>query len=432
MVCARPQFESGEITIAMATAGWETRLVRNKQGLFLPCLNNITLILAHADEWRNVIAYDAFAGTIIKRKPPPWAQDIAPDGTQAPRLAKDSHSKGDWLHEDTLRTAVQLAQDWTIYAPPSMVADAVRIVADRYVVHPVRDYLNEHKWDRKPRIDTLLIRCAGAEDTLYTRAVTANFFIGAVARIWQPGAKVDTMLILEGEQGIGKSTFFRILAGDKWFLETSIDIGTKDGYQALRSKWIGEMGELDALNRSEVSRIKQFLSATKDTYRPPYGATMIDFLRQCVFGGSVNLDGAGYLKDVTGARRFNPLRVGKIDLKIVREERHQLWAEATFRYRKGEAWHIKDPRILKAAAAEAEERRQADPWETYTRKWLATHQRDVKGVTTEEILTRAIGMTEDRQGRAEQSRAGQVLRAIGWSTVKRGTDNVRRYFPKKK
>jgi putative DNA primase/helicase len=405
----------------MASASWESCLLKNKQGAYLPCTSNVTAILTHTKEWRDVLTYDAFAGEIVTRKVPPWCEDTVPE----------KPAPGDWTHEDTIRTCVWVTREWNCPVNATTVAEAVQIVARLSTIHPVRDRLNETKWDRKARLDTHLIRCAEAPDTLYVRAVTKNFFLGAVARVMQPGEKVDTMLILEGNQGIGKSTWFRLIAGEEWFLETSIDIGSKDGYQALRRKWIIELGELDSLNRGEVSRVKQFLTAVKDTYRPSYGKSMIDFPRQCVFGGSVNPDGGGYLKDGTGARRFWPVPVGKIDLKAVREERAQLWAEAMFRYRQCEKWHLRDPRLLKAAADEAEQRRQTDPWEEHFAHWLQEHARVVKGVTTTEMMSRALDMPKDRQGRGEQMRAAQALRAIGWDDIRQNHDGQRRYHPNK-
>jgi putative DNA primase/helicase len=403
----------------MSKASWETCLLKNKAGAYLPCLNNAAAILTHRDEWRNVLAYDAFAGTIVKRKAPPWCDDTVPE----------DESLGDWTREDSLRTAVWITREYNCPVPTYVVDEAVQIVAARFVIHPVRDWLNELRWDRKPRIDDFLIRLAGAPDTVYVRAVTKNFFIAAVARILSPGCQVDTMLILEGDQGIGKSSLIRALAGDAWFLDTAFDIGSKDGYQALRRKWIIEMGELDSLSRTELSRQKQFISAVKDSYRPSYGRGTIDFPRQCVFVGTVNPDGAGYGKDVTGARRFQPVTLRKVDLKAIREERMQLWAEAVFRYRKCEKWHLRDPKVLKAAAKEAEERRQTDPWEHHFRAWLEDHKRTKNGTTTEEMLSKALGMPLDRQGRAEQVRAAQALKSIGWGTVKRGEGGQRRYFP---
>jgi len=402
-------------------ASWEMGLLKNKRGDYLPCLANAVAILTHREEWRNVIAFDAFAGVIVKKKPPPWPGDLEPEDDKI----------GDWTQSDSARAAVWLTHEYGCAFYSSVVDEAVQLVAERWKIHPVRDYLNSVKWDRKPRVDDLLIRAAGAPDNLYTRAITKNFFLGAVARTMRPGVQVDTVLILEGPQGAGKSTLFRTLAGDDWFLDTVFNIGGKDGYQALRRKWIVEFSELDALNGVDLSRVKAFISSVKDSYRPSYGKTTVDFPRQCVFAGTVNPNGSGYLNDTTGARRFWPVTIGKVDLKMVREERDQLWAEAYVRYRANEKWHLRDDKLLAAAAAEAEERRESDPWETHFREYLHMNRALYRknGVMITDLLTNAVDVPKERQNRAAQIQAGKALKAIGWSKIVRGSDDVRRYFP---
>ena len=401
---------------------WEMTLLKNKQGAYLPSLRNAVAILTHRKEWRNVIAYDAFAGVVVKRKTPPWAPDLVPQ----------QEEPGDWSREDSIRTACWITDEYNCDMKSHVVDEAVQVVGRLCEVHPVRDYLNSLKWDRKSRIDSLLIRVGGAADTPYVRAVTKNFFLGAIARIMRPGVQVDTVLILEGVQGLGKSTLLRILASDEWFMDTIFNLGSKDGYQALRNKWIVEFSELESLSRIEFSRAKAFISSVKDTYRQSYGRAATDFLRQCVFAGTVNT-GAGYLNDPTGARRFWPVTLTeKVDFKTVRSERDQLWVEAFVRYKNGEHWHLRDPKLLKAAAHEADERREAHPWESFFRKWLAEHDRTKRGVTTVELLTKASDMRKADQDRAAQTEAGKALRTIGWTVVRRGADDIRRYFPGEK
>lgn len=402
-------------------ARWDTSLIKNRRGDYVPCLANAIAILTHHNDWYNVIAYDDFAGVVVKTKKAPWSKDMAPE----------DDGLGDWSQNDSRRGAAWLTQEYNCTFTSSVVDEAVQVVADRWRIHPIRDYLNELKWDHKHRVDKFLINVANAKDTPYVRAVTKNFFIAGAARVFRPGVKVDTMLILEGGQNIGKSTLFRMLSGDQWFLDTLFTPGTKDSYQALRRRWIIEWSELDALSRVELSRVKAFVSSTTDSYRPSYGKATIDFPRQCVFVGTVNPSG-GYLNDPTGARRFWPVSVGRIDLKQVVKERDQLWAEAVYRYHRNEPWHLRDPKLVTAAAEEADNRRELDPWEKHFRDWLDEHKRTQKGVTTEELLTKAVAMRKDMQDRAAQTKAGKALRAIGWTVVQRGADGTRRYFLEEK
>ena len=405
--------------VSLKKARWDTVLLKNKHGAYLPCLSNAVAILTHHDAWRNVIAFDAFAGRVVKMRPPPWSEGTTPD----------SDELGDWTRADSSRAAVWITREYNCPIPTHIIEEAAQVAADMWVVHPVRDWLNAlEPWDREGRVDTFLVRAAEAEDTPYTRAVTKNFFLAAVARVFRPGCKVDAMLILEGPQYGGKSTLFRALASDEWFFDSTFDPGSKDSYQVLRRKWILEWAELEGLTRAELSRVKAFMSSPKDTYRPTYGKQSIDVPRQCVFVGTVNPDGAGYLSDPTGERRFQPVTVGKVDLKAVRAEREQLWAEALLRYRNNEPWHLRQQRLLKAAAKEADERRICDPWEADIRKWLKKHDRTVRGVTTEELLAKAIGGPKDRRTRGDQMRVARALRVIGWSVVRRSHDGSRRYF----
>lgn len=408
----------GEV-VSLKKASWDTYLLKNKQGAYLPCLANVTMILTNRDEWHNVIALDAFGGRVVKMKKPPWGEDTAPE----------DDALGDWTRADSSRAAVWITNEYNCPVQTHIVEEAIQVVAERWSTHPVRDWLNIEKWDHKTRIDTFLIRCAGAEDTPYVRAVTKNFFLSAVARVFMPGCKVDAMLILEGEQESGKGQLFRILASDAWFFDSAFDPGSKDSYQVLKRKWIIEWAELDGMTRADLSRVKAFMSSPADTYRASYAKQATDVPRQCVFVGTVNPDGAGYLDDPTGARRFWPVTIGKVDLKAVRSERAQLWAEAVHRYRQNEKWYLTG-KLTEAAAEETEARRIRDPWERDVRVWLKNNDRTESGVATEELLDVAVPMLKDRRTRAHQMQMARVLRVLGWPVVKRLKNGARRYFPK--
>jgi putative DNA primase/helicase len=401
-----------------ASLAWRNKLLETSRGELVSCPSNVIDFLVNHPDWRGVLQYDEFVGDITTAKPPPWSEHLAPAKSKS----------GDWVEKDMIRTGAWLAKNnyKRLIAATNVVVEGVRVAADRHVVHPVRDWLNIIKWDRKPRADTFFVRLAHAEDTPYVRAVSSKFLIGAVARIFEPGCQLDTMPILEGDQGIGKTSFLKILAGE-WFLSTNVEPGTKDSYQVLKRKWIVEFGELDALGRSEISRIKQYISQPVDTYRPSYGSASADFPRQVVFAGTINPDGGGYLKDNTGARRFQPLGCGgehgkmKFLLTQLARERDQLWAEAVHRFKAGEAWHLTDPKLIRAAAEVAESRRQTDPWETPVSLWLEklSSSDRFKGVTTYDVLTKALRLEQGKLNRGDEMRISSVLRLVGWGDRRR-------------
>jgi putative DNA primase/helicase len=386
---------------------WRNNLVEAKRGSgYAPCSANVTLILSHDKEWEGVLKYDEFVGDVVSAKLPPWPDDMKPANMKI----------GEWSDRDMTRAGQWLARKYDgMICNEQIVAAGVHVAAERYLMHPVKDWLRSLKWDGGSRIDTFLIRLAGAKDTDYSRAIGSKFLISAVARVMKPGCQADSMPVFEGAQGTGKTSMLRILGG-KWFASTSEPPGTKDSYQALRGVWIVEYGELDALSKSEADRIKQHLSTAIDRYRPSYARKAADFPRQSVYAGTVNPAPSGYLKDSTGARRFWPILLGKINLKALAAERDQLWAEAVAKYDAGATWHLEGPKLLAAAAEEADDRRQADLWEAIVGNWLLSNSSLWKdGVTTEGILEGPLRFTPDRIERGHAMRVATVIRTLGWT-----------------
>jgi putative DNA primase/helicase len=385
----------------------DSLLLTTSTGAVRRCTANVITILAQHDAWAGVLAYDEFAGAVVTTRPPPWEGDDAPAHVAA----------GEWTEEDATRTAAWLSRNHELDVGVGTVMEAVSVVSRRQVVHPVRDHLRALRWDGVARLDRWLIDRCGAEDNDYSKAVASKFLIGAVARVERPGAKVDTVPIFEAKQGSGKSTACSILAGsDEWFLETPGDLGTKDTAQQLRKKWIVELSELDSLSRADVAKVKAFVSARVDSYRPSYGRTSRDFPRQCVFIGTTNA--SSYLKDESGARRFWPIALQRIDLAGLRADRAQLWAEAHVRFTRGEAWHLEDAALARVFAQEAEDRYVRDPWEEKIGDWLNEHdkpKRRTVGVTTNEVLTGALHLDAAKWTRADEMRASAVLRRLGWT-----------------
>ncbi len=182
-----------------------------------------------------------------------------------------------------------------------IAGQALQTATRDHPFHPVRAYLDSLTWDGVERLDRWLSIYIGAKDTEYARAVGSRWLISAVARIFLPGAKAYCYLILEGPQGIRKSTALRTLAGE-YFTDELTDLGTKDAAMQTRGVWIFELSELDSMSNSEVARIKAFMSRTTDRFRPPYGMHLVESPRQCVFAGTVNH--STYLRDETGGRLF--------------------------------------------------------------------------------------------------------------------------------
>lgn len=385
-------------------------------------LGNALHILVTHPEWKDVLAWDEFGQCVVARQVPPMREQDAPPGYQP----------GDWLDEDSSRSMAWFGSEVGFEPGPQIMDAAIQAAARRNVVHPVRDWLLGLEWDGELRLDDFVHRHLGGAQGAYSAAVGRRWLIAAVARVFSPGCKVDSMLVLEGIQGIGKSSALRFLAGNEWFADTGLDIGNKDSFQSLRRKWIYEFGELASVRGREIERVKSFLSSQKDTYRPSYGRRTMDFPRQIVFAGSTN--DSEYLADPTGARRFWPVRCSAIDLAAIERDREQLWAEATAAYSIGEPWHLDTPELRELAAQEAAERAEEDPWDHIVLQWLSqpiTRARAQDGFTTSDVLAGAIEVPSERMHRQAQMRIGQVLRRLGFERrrVRIGMERHWKYFP---
>ena len=253
---------------------------------------------------------------------------------------------------------------------------AVTKAADDRSYHPVREFLDAlPEWDKVPRVDTLLIDYLGADDTPYVRAVTRKTLCGAVCRVLSPGCKFDTMLVLNGPQGVGKSTLISRLAGD-WFSDSLNLSDTKDKTAAekLQGYWIMEIGELAGLKKAEVETLRSFLSRQNDIYRASFGRRATPHLRQCVFFGTTNAE-KGYLRDTTGNRRFWPVKTPggsrKHSWELSNEDIRQIWAEVLVYVKAGERLYL-DGKMEDTAKSEQREAMESDEREGLVREYLDT------------------------------------------------------------
>jgi putative DNA primase/helicase len=232
--------------------------------------------------------------------------------------------------------------------------------------------------------------------------------VSCVARAFDPGCKVDTMLVLVGDQGAGKSRFCAGLMPDPaWFGDTPVDLRSKDAYVALQGKWLYELAEMEAVRGRSATRVKSFLSSPVDHYRAPYARVAEDHPRQCVFVGTSNHP--DLFDDGTGSRRFWPVQVGRVDLDALARDRDQLWAEALVRYRRGEPWHL-DPALDRVRQSESVRYQMTDPHRERLEAWLET----VTGpFTTADAVAKGLGIGADRLDRSLQTRIGPLLHELG-------------------
>jgi putative DNA primase/helicase len=239
------------------------------------------------------------------------------------------------------------------------------------------------------------------------------WMVSAVARVMRPGCKVDTTLILVGDQGARKSTAIRILASGPWFADTILDLQNKDFYENIQGVWLYELQELDSLRHREWTRVKAVLSSQEDRWRRPYGRRTEAHQRQVCFVGTTNE--SQFLGDPTGARRFWPVRCrGVVDVEALERDRDQLWAEAVVRFKRGERWHLEGEEVAWAAAI-ADRFRHEDPWEEPVACWAGGQER----FTLTECWRGALNREGREAPRAESMRLADVLRRVGYETKER-------------
>ena len=320
----------------------QTLKVHSKTGLPLATIDNIWIILENDPLLKGKFALNKFAGRGEVLGPLPWATE----GKR--RLWEDNDNAGLYWY---LEKAYQISSN-------GKVDGALSLHSTKHAFNDVTDYLGRLEWDGAPRLDTLFIDYLGAEDTAYVRAVTRKAFTAAVARAFAPGTKFDCMTILSGPQGIGKSTLLDKMSMG-WFNDSIRTFEGKEASELLQGVWLVEVSELDAFYKSDVARIKQFLSLRSDKFRAAYGRHVKDIPRGCVFFGTTNTN--DYLRDKTGNRRFLPIDVGrrpasKSVWRDLEQERDQLWAEAVVCYRAGEALYLTGDAAAAATAQQESHR----------------------------------------------------------------------------
>lgn len=404
--------------------GWESELVTitkgkgsTKEVAIAPTAGNLTLLLQNEPTWKGCLGYNEFAEREVWLKSPPRIAGVTPP---QPGEVRDEHDVyvQHWWHAK---------RDMLVAG----VTTAVMASARANTFHPVRSYLESvEPWDAKARLDTWLARYFGVKQSEYSKAVGVMWAISAVARVLRPGEKVDTMLILEGEQGTGKSSGLAALVPQAdWYSDTPIDLRHKqDAFQVLQGKWLYEIGELHSFRGQDATRIKNFLSASSDNYRASYGKRNRTYPRHCVFAGTTNE--RQYLTDKSGNRRFWPVTCAKVDVEAIKRDRDLIWAEALARFLSNEPWHTTDADMA-ALIQEQQEARLVpdDPWAELTERWLhlptvpvdgSQSERRLlvldQGFTTTDVLLGALGVKKDALTQGAATRVGILLGGLGYES----------------
>jgi predicted P-loop ATPase/5S rRNA maturation endonuclease (ribonuclease M5) len=394
LIAGVPEWESKPVD-------WRAKLLEGRQGP-LALEANVVVALRYAPEFSGRLRFNELSQTVECRALP-WRRGEA---------------WRPWTDVDDTELAVW-CQHCGIRVKPPTCTPPVLLVARGTLHHPVRSYLGGLAWDGTERLGDWLNTYLGVayqdgRHMAYVQGAGRKVLIQAVARVMEPGCQADYMLLLEGPQGIGKSSAVRALAKNPdWFADEIADLGSKDAAQDLRGKWIIELGELAAMKRAEIERIKAFIPRRTDHYRPSFGRWSQDFPRQCVFFGTTNSD--SYLQDETGARRFWPVKATRIDLEGLRRDVDQLWAEAVAAYRAGERRWL-DSETERIAVEQQAERSVGDPWEDTLLDWAS---RRVLGFTVAEALKEALQVPLERQDQTAMNRVARTLKAHGWKRVHR-------------
>lgn len=373
-------------------------------------LANAELVFAGQKDVKGIFQYNDLAKKIYVTRNMPW------ENIPKPRPLTD---------DDETEATIWLEREAGFSLSINSIHSVISSVAKLYKYNPVVNYLEGLKWDNVERLPLMLTDFLGVENTPYSQAVGKRFMIGAVARAYKPGCKMDNTLVLEGKQGRQqKSTFIEKLFGPDFFGDTIFDIGSKDTSMMVTQKWCFEIPELDALERKNTSEIKAWLTRKVEEFRSPYGRIIQVIPRPCVFIGTTNEE--NYLKDPTGGRRFWPVLCTEFGHEAMLDVRDQLWAEAVCLYKAGERWWLKESEI-DVAEKEQEIRRMIDIWETR----IEAHLGQSEETSVEDILQNCICMPAEKWNRAAQMRVAGILQSLNWKKHRTTDKKERKYIYRK-
>lgn len=336
---------------------WLGLLETDKKGRNLQTINNVVIILNNDASIKTKVAFNEFYNRIYLKSKTFWS---------------DKKEDRSWEDADTSNLINYLEKMYGINKETA-IKHAFKLVTKANSYHPVKEYIKSLKWDGVKRVETAIIDYLGAEDNEYTRAVTKVTFIGAVERVFNAGCKFDTVLVLVGKQGYGKSTFVKKI-GVNWGSEDFTTFKGKEACEQIQGKWIIEVAELAAMKKVDVETVKHFISKTSDNFRGAYAEYAKDNPRQCIFIGTSNTH--DFLKDATGNRRFYPIDLINKPIKSVFKdlseyEIGQLWAEAYQMYLNKEKSYLTEDKLIKLAEEEQQRHREEHPYQSIIENYLS-------------------------------------------------------------
>ncbi|MCK9326392.1 MAG: bifunctional DNA primase/polymerase [Bacteroidales bacterium] len=393
---AKAMFETVEVGDDTPIDSLKYDVDRNKK--IARSLNNAVNYLLSLQPVSKVFRFNAFTSMLEIQSKAPWYKERGERGANI-------------CDEDIILLKYFLTKAVGIEFSRQIIEEAVTVVAHRRHYHPVRNYLNSLVWDGVPRLDTWLIKYGHALDTVYTRAIARKTLCAAVRRVYEPGCKWDFVLVIEGVQGIGKSTACRIL-GRSWAGDMNLDPHNKDSVAMMLGKWIIELSEMTALKWADSNALKSFITRGSDTARLSYQRHAKDYPRQSIFMGTVNPEHVGYLNDITGNRRYWVVRFnGPVDMVGLENDCDQLWAEAKAVYKNEVLYLTGEAERLQIVETLA--RMPEDPMRSNVMSW-ANANPEITEVTTVDILG-YLGMNLKSMTRGDQNRIAQALVETGWT-----------------
>lgn len=402
---------------------WKEQALKTDRGAPMAIYANAVLALESEPAFAGMLGFDEFSyKTTLRRKLPD-----DPKGFVVPRELTDL---------DVLSIQGMLQWRGLPRISRQTTEDAVQTVAKAHRIHPLRDWLGSLHWGGEPLLPVWLTKAAGAPDDEYHKQVGTLFITAMVARVMQPGCKCDYMPVLEGKQGILKSSLCRELAGEEYFSD-QLPSQHFDGVRFsmhLRGKWLLELSELASIAKSEIEELKSMLVRRVEEYIPKYGRRLVHEPRQCAFIGTTNRD--DYSRDETGARRFWPVKTGRIDLGWLREHREQLFAEAVERFNRGLPWWPERAIEESHFAPQQQDRYGEDIWTPKVVEQLGKLEAVAKAelehtplhlqgpvpvaeTTLADVALAALDLPIGKLGRAEQLRLAAIFLSAGWSRGKR-------------